>query len=190
MIIDVLRAQGCVIAAIYDDYPPNRHPAHQGVLPGIRMAGLDQFPKLDDPVVLCIGRNSERAELDRMLAARFAIAQHPTAIVAANVQVGDGTVILHGAVIQTNTRLGRHVLINTAASVDHDNVIGDFAHISPHATLCGHVEIGEGTHVGAGAVVIPKVKVGRWCTVGAGAVVLEDVPDHTTVVGNPGADRC
>ena len=65
------------------------------------------------------------------------------------------------------------------------NDIGDFAHISPNVTLCGHVTVGEGSHVGAGAVVIPKITIGRWCTVGAGSVVLRDVPDHTTVVGNP-----
>jgi sugar O-acyltransferase (sialic acid O-acetyltransferase NeuD family) len=185
VVIDVLKSQGIGVEAVYDDYPPGRHPAHEIVHPGIRLTGKADFPQLHAPVILCVGRNYERAELDQLLDVTFGQAIHATAIIADNVTIGDGTVVHHRSVIQTNSRIGRHCLINTAASIDHDNLIGDFAHISPHVTLCGHVEVGEGTHIGAGAIVIPKVKVGRWCTVGAGAVVLADVPDHTTVVGNP-----
>lgn len=185
VVIDVLHDQGIAVEGIFDDWPERRHPGHHGVEPGIRLAGNERFPILDLPVILCVGRNAERAELAHMLNASFGIACHSTAIIAETVAIGQGSVVLHGAIIQTNTILGRHVLVNTAASIDHDNVIGDYAHISPHVTLCGHVEVGEGTHIGAGAVVIPKVKIGKWSTVGAGTVVLHDIPDHVTVVGNP-----
>jgi sugar O-acyltransferase (sialic acid O-acetyltransferase NeuD family) len=185
VVIDVLRNQGITVRGIFDDYPANRHPLHKGVQPGIRITGPLEFPHLDAPVILCVGRNGERAELVHLLNATYGIARHSTAIVAESATIGEGTVILHGSIIQPNSRIGRHVLVNTAASIDHDNIIGDFAHISPHVTLCGHVEVGEGTHVGAGAIVIPKTKIGKWSTVGAGAVVLHDVPDHVTVVGNP-----
>ncbi len=185
VVIDVLRSQGIGVQTIFDDYPAKRHPGHQGVRPGIRLAGQDNFPSLDFPFILCVGRNAERAELVELLNARYGIARHPTATVAASASIGEGTVILHGAIIQANTVIGRHVLVNTAASIDHDNHIGDFAHISPHVTLCGHVEVGEGTHIGAGAVVIPQVKIGKWSTIGAGAVVLHDIGDYVTAVGNP-----
>lgn len=185
VVIDVLRSQGIGVQAIFDDYPAKRHPGHLGVRPGIRLAGPARFPSIDFPFILCVGRNAERAELVELLNARYGIARHPTATVAASARIGEGTVILHGAIIQANTVIGRHVLVNTAASIDHDNRIGDFAHISPHVTLCGHVEVGEGTHIGAGAVVIPQVKIGKWSTVGAGAVVLHDIGDYVTAVGNP-----
>ena len=149
------------------------------------MTGRADFPALDHPLVLCVGRNAERAELVELLDAEFGIACHTSAIVAPTSRIGEGTVILHGAIIQPNTVIGRHVLVNTAASIDHDNRIGDYAHISPHVTLCGHVEVGEGTHIGAGAMVIPKVKIGKWSTIGAGTVVLHDIGDHVTAVGNP-----
>ncbi|MEP7353663.1 MAG: acetyltransferase [Acidobacteriota bacterium] len=185
VVIDALRSQGIGVKGIFDDRPENRHPLHQDVKPGVRLVGVDGFPALDHPTVLCVGRNAERAELVEMLKTRYGIACHTSAIVAASAVVGEGTVILHGAIIQPNTKIGRHVLVNTAASIDHDNVIGDFAHISPHVTLCGHVEVGEGTHIGTGAMVIPKVKIGKWSTIGAGTVVLHDIGDHVTAVGNP-----
>ena len=31
-----------------------------------------------------------------------------------------------------------------------------------------------------------KVKIGKWCTIGAGTIVIKDIPDYSTVVGNPG----
>jgi len=185
VVIDALRSQGIQVQAIFDDSPERRHPLHRDVQPGIRLTGRAGFPSLDHPVVLCVGRNAERVELVELLDVHYGIARHTTAIVAESSTIGEGTVILHGAIIQPNTVIGRHVLVNTAASIDHDNRIGDFAHISPHATLCGHVEVGEGTHIGAGAVVIPTVKIGKWTTVGAGAVVIHDLPDHVTAVGNP-----
>jgi acetyltransferase-like isoleucine patch superfamily enzyme len=39
--------------------------------------------------------------------------------------------------------------------------------------------------VGTGAVILPGVTIGAGAIVGAGAVVTKDVPDGTTVVGNP-----
>ncbi len=185
VVIDALKSQGIGVKGIFDDRPEHRHPAHADVQSGIRLEGIEHFPALDHPVILCVGRNAERAELVSMLNARYGIACHPSAIVASSAVIGEGTVILHGAIIQPNTVIGRHVLVNTAASIDHDNRIGDYAHISPHATLCGHVEVGEGTHIGAGAMVIPKVKIGKWSTIGAGTVVLHDLGDHVTAVGNP-----
>jgi sugar O-acyltransferase (sialic acid O-acetyltransferase NeuD family) len=162
-----------------------RHRRHCWVQPGARIVGAQGLANVELPFVMCIGRNSERAEIDRMLPGRFQGAIHSSAVVAPSATVGEATIILHGAIVQANAQIGRHVLINTAASVDHDNIIGDYAHISPRATLCGHVEIGEGTHVGAGAVIIPSIRVGKWCTIGAGTVVVRDVPDGVTVVGNP-----
>ncbi|MGY2002866.1 acetyltransferase [Blastococcus sp. SYSU DS1024] len=185
VVIDVLRARGIRVRRQYNDRPENQHPASFHVHPGIRRTGPAGFPAIDVPVVLAVGINGERAELDVMLDATFALAIHPSALIAPTAQIGEGTVVLHGAVVQPNARLGRHVLVNTAASVDHDCVVEDYAHISPHATLSGHVHIGEGTHIGAGAVLIPTIKVGRWCRVGAGAVVIRDLPDHCTAVGNP-----
>jgi sugar O-acyltransferase (sialic acid O-acetyltransferase NeuD family) len=185
VVIDFLAARGVGVRNMYNDAPGNQHPASRNVLPGIRRLGPAAFPLLDVPLILAVGRNGERAELAQVLDARFGQAIHPTAIVAASARIGEGTVVLHGAIVQANASLGRHVLINTAASVDHDCVVEDFAHVSPKAALSGHVTVGEGTHIGVGAVVIPKVTIGRWCRVGAGAVVLRDVPDNTTVVGNP-----
>jgi sugar O-acyltransferase (sialic acid O-acetyltransferase NeuD family) len=183
VVMDALRDRGIAVLGVFADEGA-RHPRHGDVGQGVRLVGPEQFASLDGAVVMAIGNNAERAEISSLLPVRFLTVIHSSVVIAPSVLVGEGSVILHDAVVQANAIIGCHVLINTAASVDHDNIIGDYAHISPHATLCGHVEIGEGTHVGAGAILIPKIKVGAWSTIGAGAVVIRDVPDGVTVGEN------
>ena len=47
------------------------------------------------------------------------------------------------------------------------------------------VTIGDDCWIGGQAVILPGVTIGHRCIVGAGAVVTKDVPDDTTVTGNP-----
>ncbi|MFH4969072.1 acetyltransferase [Gaetbulibacter sp. M240] len=185
VIKDVMRMNGYEITDTFDDKPEQVHYASKHVSGGARK-NIEKFPHHGDPVIIAVGINAERKEIADFLQSDFETAIHPSAIIAENAVIEEGTVVFAGCIIQTNTRVGKHVIINTGASVDHDNIIGDFAHISPKVALCGHVEVGEGSHVGVGAVVIPKVKIGKWCTIGAGTIVLKDVPDYATVVGNPG----
>ncbi|WP_445381935.1 acetyltransferase [Robiginitalea sp. IMCC43444] len=183
----VLELCGHQVSDTFDDKPEGVHHAYSKttIEGGVRGA-LASFPHTGDPVIIAVGNNRERAEIAQFLKSDFEKAIHPSAIIAKSSQIGNGTVVFAGAIIQPNTSIGKHVIINTAASIDHDNIIGDYAHISPKAALCGHVEVGEGSHIGVGAVVIPKVRIGKWCTIGAGAVIIKDVPDYSTVVGNPG----
>ena len=186
IVAEIVDAMGYRIKAQFDDDPDQQQShASREIRPGIRLLGRDKFPRLDAPCIISIGINSVRKELAAILPAAYGRAVHPSVLASPAAAIGEGTIILHGSIVQANTVIGRHVLINTAASIDHHCRIDDFAHISPHATLCGQIHVGEGSHIGAGATVIHCRKIGKWCTIGAGAVVLSDVPDQTTVVGNP-----
>ena len=99
--------------------------------------------------------------------------------------IGKGSLIFHGAIIQVNTKIGNHCIINTNANVDHDCIIEDFVHIAPGCTLCGDVFIGEGTFIGAGTTIIPGITIGKNCIIGAGSTVVKDIPDNTKAFGNP-----
>ena len=140
----------------------------------------------DLPLHIAIGSNGARRRID---AARpnavWRTLIHPDARIAPNVEIGDGSLIGMGALVQAGARIGRHVIVNTGAIVEHDNRIGDFAHIAPGAVLSGDVQIGEGALIGAGSVILPGIRVGSWSVVGAGAVVTRAVGDGETVVGVP-----
>ena len=138
-------------------------------------------------VVIAIGNNQIRKKVADRYDFRYSKALiHKNASVNKDVNLGEGTVVMAGAVINPSAIVGDNCIINTNAVVEHDVKISDFVHISPGVVITGNVEIGEGTHVGAGASVIPGVKIGNWVTIGAGTVILQDIPDFAVVVGNPG----
>ncbi len=140
-----------------------------------------------DEVIVSIGDNGMRKRVAEKLRCKFAKGiVHPKAVFSQTANIGEGSVVMAGAVVNAGTVIGNHSVINTCASVDHECQIGDYVHIAPGAHLCGLIQVGEGTLIGAGASVIPCVKIGRWCTIGAGAAVVSDVPDGATVVGVPG----
>ncbi len=136
--------------------------------------------------VISIGNNKIRKIISEKLSKISDAIIDTSAQISNFVTIGKGTVVMPSVVINPDTNIGAHVILNTGAIIEHDCKIGDFAHISPNATITGGVSVGEGTHIGAGAIVIPGIKIGKWVTVGAGAVIINDIPDYTTVVGNPG----
>ena len=110
---------------------------------------------------------------------------HPNAVVAGDVGIGSGTVVMAGAVINPGARIGRGAIINTSSSIDHDCSVGDYSHVSVGAHLCGTVRVEDRVWIGAGATVINNVNICGGCTIGAGAVVIKDIKEPGTYVGVP-----
>lgn len=173
VICDILSAQGIKIVGLIDD-----NLALNEVL------GYRVYHEVQEcySLIISIGNNATRKEIsEKLIHNNFITALDPTAVISSNSSIGEGSVIMQGAIVQSCAVVGKHCIINTAASVDHDCVIENYVHISPNACLCGGVTVGEGTQVGAGAVVITGIKIGKWSHVAAGAVVLKDVPDNVLV---------
>jgi sugar O-acyltransferase (sialic acid O-acetyltransferase NeuD family) len=101
------------------------------------------------------------------------------------VSIGEGTVVVAGAVINPGSKIGKHVIINTCASVGHDCTVNDAVHIASGARIGGHSIIGQTSWIGIGAVLCDHVKIGKNCVIGAGAVVQKDLPDDAMAYGVP-----
>lgn len=185
VIKDILIENGYDVTDVYDDNFNESSCQTSIVSPGIRN-NKNNFPHQGSDIIITLGVNKYRYEISKILKSSFGKAIHSSSVIAKNVIIGEGTVIIAGAVINVNSIIGKHVIVNTSASIGHDCIVEDFVHISPNVALCGHVEVGFGTQIGAGSVVVQEVKVGKWCIVGAGTVVINDIPDYSVVVGNPG----
>ncbi len=178
VIMDILNACGIELEGLVDDNPALDElqgvPVHHAPIPGAEY-------------LISIGNNAVRKKVAEKLAGSFTKALvHPTALVSPRASVGEGSVVMQGAIIQSCASIGRHCIINTAASLDHECRVADFVHISPHATLCGNVQVGEGSWIGAGATIIQGIRIGQWSLIAAGATITHDVPDCVLVAGTPG----
>ena len=181
VIIEILEFLNIKVEGLYDDNPDIKE------IMGYRVLGsLDDNIILDVPLIVTIGNNYTRKKVVLKYPGCFGNATHPSSVISNRVKIGSGTVVMGNVVVNSGTTIGSHVILNTACSIDHDCYISDFSHISPHTCLNGGVSVGEGSHIGSGAVVIPNIKIGKWCVIGAGSVIIRDVPDNSTVVGNPG----
>lgn len=143
-----------------------------------------------DRIVVADGDNFSRARivaetLASLPRATFAVAVHPTAVVAEDVVLNEGSVVMAGAVVNCGTRIGAHCIVNTASSIDHNCVLGDFVSVAPGAHLGGTVEVGAGSAIGIGAAVVHRCVIGENTVVGAGAVVVKSLPPACLCYGNP-----
>ena len=141
-------------------------------------------------MLVAIGDNWTRARVAGELARLapglpFVAAVHPSARLARGAEVGPGTVVMAGAVLNSDCRVGAHCIVNTGASLDHDGAMGDFSSLAPGAAVGGNVCIGSYSAVSIGACVAHGRTIGEHAVVGAGAVVLADLPDRCVAYGAP-----
>jgi len=122
--------------------------------------------------VIAVGDNRSRKCEAMCIDTPWEIIIHPTAL-AYDYEIGEGTVVMAGAIIQPGVLIGKHCIINTGATIDHDCVLEDFVHIAPGAHLCGNVHVGEGTLVGVGVGIAPNTTIPAWTLVRARELHME-----------------
>jgi sugar O-acyltransferase (sialic acid O-acetyltransferase NeuD family) len=110
---------------------------------------------------------------------------HPSASIAFDTFVDEGTFLSANSVIGPGAKIGKHCIINHAANLDHDCILDDFCHLAPHSVIGGGVKIGRGVLIGAGAIILPEVIISDYAVIGAGSVVTKNVEKNMVVIGNP-----
>ncbi len=139
-------------------------------------------------VIVAIGDNKIREKVQTQLeeaGANIPVLIHPCAVIGEQVEVGTGTVVMAGVVINCSSRVGSGCIVNTGATIDHDNILEAYVHLSPGVHTGGNVGIGKGTWLGVGSAVINNINITGGCIIGAGAVVIGDIKEAGTYIGIP-----
>jgi sugar O-acyltransferase (sialic acid O-acetyltransferase NeuD family) len=190
VVIDVLASSDQRVVGLVDRDKPigSTHFGHP--ILGIEANLPSLLARYDAMPIVAIGDNWVRSQVVARVRAlvpevTFAKAVHPNACIANGAVVGEGTVVMAGAVVNPDTRIGAHCIVNTKASIDHDGEMNDFSSIAPGATLGGSVRVGAFAAISLGASVIHGRSIGEHVVVGAGAVVIDDIPARSVAYGVP-----
>ncbi len=94
----------------------------------------------------------------------------PRAYVSPYATIGEGTVIMHDALLNASAFVGDNCIINTKAIIEHEVVIKNHCHVSTGAIVNGEVTIGEGTFVGSSATTKEAISIKANSFIKAGSV--------------------
>jgi sugar O-acyltransferase (sialic acid O-acetyltransferase NeuD family) len=99
----------------------------------------------------------------------------PKAYVSSSSDIGKGSMVMHGVVINSGVTIGGNCIINTNALLEHDVKIGSNCHISTGVIINGDVTIGDNTFIGSGAVIRNSINIGSEVFVGMRARVVTNL---------------
>lgn len=188
-VIDVAESAGFQIKGILD-IPEN---VGREVLGYPIIGADDQIKDYVDGVVflVTVGHIKDaalRIRLHQKIAeagGRLATIVASTAHVSKYARVGEGTVIMHHAVVNADTIIGKGCIINTFANIEHDAKIGDYCHISTGAMVNGNCVVGRETFLGSQSVMVNGIEITDGCVVGAGSLVRKSLTIKGVYSGNP-----
>lgn len=182
-------AESCgyeVVGFVGDNKPVGARILDKKVL--CRIEDIETLKSETNKIAIAVVANTVREKRAKeMLALGFETPSmvHPSCVFSKSADLGRGTVVMGGTVINAEAYVGDFCIVNTGATVDHDCRVGDYCHISPGANLGGEVTIRDYTWIGVGAAVRECTTIGKHVMIGGSAFVACDIEDNVTAIGVP-----
>lgn len=192
MIIDIIhKVKNYKIKGFIDSYKPIDEIISNYTILG----NLDGLPHLIqelniEGVVIAVGDNYDRQTAYSNIKKiaphlEFVSIIHPSVVIATDVLIEEGTVIMANAIINSSAKTGKLCILNTASSLGHDSIMADFSSLASGVTVAGNVQIGFGSAICLGASIIQNVTIGNHTVVGAASLVLKSIGNLKQVFGSP-----
>jgi len=149
-----------------------------------RLAELFADATYDAAVIAISTSVSVRREFrERCADARVPLATvvDQTAMVATDVELGDGNVVCAFCHFGTGVRVGENNFFSAYNSFDHHTKIGSDCSTGPGCMSSGLVTLGDRVRLGTGIFIEPGLQLGDGVQVASGAVLVHSVPAHHAV---------
>lgn len=161
----------------------------KGRLAGYQTVGLSGVEETFSPdthrVVMAMGYN----DLNRVRQAMFARLKamgygletyvHPDARVYTDEPMGEGSVVLPGAVVEPHVRMGANTMVWSNVTVAHHSSVGDHCWLGAGTIISGQARVLRNTFLGVNCTVVNDVKVEEFNIVGAGAMISRDTKPYS-----------
>lgn len=106
-------------------------------------------------------------------------------LIAEDVIIGAGTLVVSGSIINPNTKIGKHCIINTRSIIEHDNSLSDFSSTGPSVVTGGNVKILKCSHIGIGSIIKNNIKINKNTIIGCKSFVNKDCKKNSIYFGTP-----
>jgi sugar O-acyltransferase (sialic acid O-acetyltransferase NeuD family) len=182
--IDVIEQQGQYHIAGLVGMAEEMHDNHLGYQVIATDDDLPQLVKQFKHALVTVGQiksPDRRVQLFQRLAGlgfTMPIVISPLAYVSRHAVVGNGTIVMHGALINAGARVGINCIINTNALVEHDATVGNHCHISTGSIINGGTIIQQKTFIGSNAMISNNIEIGENNIVRGGGVVVRPLPSN------------
>ena len=124
-------------------------------------------------------------ETIKKVGGELAIVIASTAHVSQYAIIGEGTVVLHHALVNAGAKVGNNVILNSTSVIEHDAEIGDHTHISTGTIVNGNCKIGRRCFVGSQSVLSNSISIGDDIVIGAGSFIRKSIMRKGVYWGNP-----
>jgi sugar O-acyltransferase (sialic acid O-acetyltransferase NeuD family) len=101
----------------------------------------------------------------------------PFAYVSNSARVGQGSIVMHGAVVSIDSIVGDNTIVNSMALLEHESSVGSHSHVSTGAILNGRSTVGDRSFLGSGSVLKQGIRVGSNCVIPMGSYVVANLDD-------------
>ncbi len=105
----------------------------------------------------------------------------PLSYVSKNSSIGEGTIIMHGAIVNAGAKIGRNCIINSKSLIEHDVIIEDHCHVATRATVNGGVKIKKNSFIGSCAVIKQNLTIGKGCFINANIFLRKNLKDNEKI---------
>lgn len=109
---------------------------------------------------------------------------HPEAFVSPSAEIEEG-VIIDNCVIDSNVVVKSNVYVYRNALVGHDSIIGEHSIICAASFIGGHTTLEKNIFFGGCAACRDGITIGHDSVIGINSAVYKDVPECSSVIGNP-----
>lgn len=192
MIIDSIEKQNNYnIKGFVDSYKP----LHLSIYNYKIIGNLDTLPELIkthniEGIVIAVGDNYARQMAYKNIIniapqLQFVSIIHPTAVIAKDVKIEEGTAVMANAVVNASAKVGKVCILNTASTLGHDSEMADFSSLASGVHIGGNVQIGFCSAISLSATIIQNISIGDYTVVGAASLVLKPIGNYKLAFGSP-----
>ncbi|WP_026789540.1 acetyltransferase [Pleomorphomonas oryzae] len=161
----------------------------KGSIEGYRTVGLSEVVRAFAPdthrVIMAMGYNNlnrtRETLFERLKAAGYGIETyiHPDARIYTNQALGEGSVVLPGAVIEPHARVGANTMVWSNVTLAHHSSVGDHCWVAAGTAVSGQAKVLRNTFLGVSCTVVNAVTVEEYNVIGASALISRDTKPYS-----------